>query len=115
MGRRAALIVGSALPLTFAMLFGLSLLGVQIHQMSVFGMIIALGLLIDNAIVMVDEVRARIHRGPRPAQAMTDSVVYLRPLFASTLTTVLGFAPILLLSGAIGDFIRAPRLVSRWR
>ena len=89
-------------------LFGLSLLGVQIHQMSVFGMIIALGLLIDNAIVMVDEVRARIHRGIRPAQAMTDSVVYLRgPLFASTLTTVLGFAPILLLSGAIGDFIRA--------
>ena len=109
MGWRAALIVGSALPLTFAgVLFGLSLLGVQIHQMSVFGMIIALGLLIDNAIVMVDEVRARIHRGIRPAQAMTDSVVYLRgPLFASTLTTVLGFAPILLLSGAIGDFIRA--------
>ena len=78
------MIVGSALPLTFAgVLFGLSLLGVQIHQMSVFGMIIALGLLIDNAIVMVDEVRARIHRGIRPAQAMTDSVVYLRgPLFA---------------------------------
>lgn len=109
MGWRAALIVGSALPLTFAgVLFGLSLLGVQIHQMSVFGMIIALGLLIDNAIVMVDEVRVRMHDGTPPSNAIVGAVGYLSgPLFASTLTTVLGFAPILLLQGAIGDFIKA--------
>ena len=109
MGWRAALVVGVALPLTFSgVLFGLNLLGIQIHQMSVFGMIIALGLLIDNAIVMVDEVRVRIHQGKSPADALQGSINYLSgPLFASTLTTVLGFAPILLLSGAIGDFIGA--------
>ena len=109
MGWRAALVVGLALPLTFSgVLFGLSLLGVQIHQMSVFGMIIALGLLIDNAIVMVDEVRARLRAGDEPLKALTGSVGFLSgPLFASTLTTVLGFAPILLLNGAIGDFIGA--------
>ena len=109
MGWRAAIVVGVALPMTFAgVLFGLNLLGIQIHQMSVFGMIIALGLLIDNAIVMVDEVRVRIHAGQPPVTAMQGSVAYLSgPLFASTLTTVLGFAPILLLSGAIGDFIGA--------
>ena len=109
MGWRAALVVGLALPLTFSgVLFGLSLLGVQIHQMSVFGMIIALGLLIDNAIVMVDEVRARLRAGDPPLQALTGAVGFLSgPLFASTLTTVLGFAPILLLNGAIGDFIGA--------
>ncbi len=109
MGWRAALVVGLALPLTFSgVLFGLSLLGVQIHQMSVFGMIIALGLLIDNAIVMVDEVRTRLRAGDEPLKALTGSVGFLSgPLFASTLTTVLGFAPILLLNGAIGDFIGA--------
>lgn len=107
MGWRAALVVGAALPLSAALtLFGLDVAGGQIHQMSVFGMIIALGLLIDNAIVITDEVRTRLAEGLTPARAARAAVAHLAtPLGASTFTTILGFMPVFLLPGNIGDFV----------
>ena len=107
MGWRAALVVGAALPLSASFaLFGLTLFGQQIHQMTIFGMIIAVGLLIDNAIVMTDEVRKQISRGHARLQATQKAVQHLfAPLLASTLTTILGFMPIFLLPGNVGDFV----------
>jgi multidrug efflux pump subunit AcrB len=108
MGWRSALVVGAALPLSAAVtLFGLDVAGQQIHQMSIFGMIIAIGLLIDNAIVVTDEVRKRLSRGEAPAAAAAGAARYLAaPLGASTFTTVMGFMPIFLLPGNVGDFVR---------
>ncbi len=107
MGWRSALVIGTALPFTIFVVFGLmSVLGVPIHQMSVTGLIIALGLLIDNAIVMVDEIQTDIKAGAEPLHAATKTVQYLRvPLLASTVTTVLTFLPIYLLPGAAGEFV----------
>jgi multidrug efflux pump subunit AcrB len=107
MGWRPALIVGSALPLSASLsLFGLTFFGEQIHQMSIFGMIIATGLLIDNAIVMTDQVVSRRRGGATPVTAVTESLRHLfAPLFASTLTTILGFMPVFLLPGNVGDFV----------
>ncbi|MEM6394124.1 MAG: efflux RND transporter permease subunit, partial [Planctomycetota bacterium] len=107
MGLRSALIVGTALPLVSALtLFGVLLNGGSLHQMSIFGMIIALGLLIDNAIVVVDEVGKELRGGKTQEAAVDHAVRHLAgPLFASTLTTVLAFAPIVLLPGSGGDFI----------
>lgn len=107
MGWRAGLVVGSALPLSAAgAIFSLSFFDQGIHQMSIFGMIIAIGLLIDSAIVMTDEVRKQIQRGASRHQAMDRAVRHLfAPLFASTLTTILGFMPIFLLPGNAGDFV----------
>jgi multidrug efflux pump subunit AcrB len=107
MGWRAALIVGSALPLSAALaMFGLSFFGQQIHQMSIFGMIIAIGLLIDNAIVMTDEVKRKLDAGADRPGAVRQALSHLFvPLLASTLTTILGFMPIFLLPGAVGDFV----------
>ncbi len=107
MGWRPALIVGSALPLSAgASLFGLTLFGEQIHQMSIFGMIIAIGLLIDNAIVMTDKVVERRRAGDPAGIAVAFAIRQLfSPLFASTLTTILGFMPIFLLPGNVGDFV----------
>ena len=108
MGFRAAWIVGLALPLCAAFaLFSLSFYNEQIHQMSIFGMIIAIGLLIDNAIVITDEIRINL-QDPNLTRvgAMAKSVSHLfAPLLASTLTTILGFMPIFLLDGNIGDFV----------
>ena len=108
MGFRAAWIVGLALPLCAASaLFSLSFYNEQIHQMSIFGMIIAIGLLIDNAIVITDEIRINL-QDPNLTRvgAMAKSVSHLfAPLLASTLTTILGFMPIFLLDGNIGDFV----------
>ena len=108
MGFRAAWVVGLALPLCAAFaLFSLSFFDQQIHQMSIFGIIIAIGLLIDNAIVITDEIRINLKDlALSRVQAMHKSVKHLfAPLFASTLTTILGFMPIFLLNGNIGDFI----------
>jgi len=108
MGIKASLIVGLALPLCAAFaIFSLGLFNQQIHQMSIFGIIIAIGLLIDNAIVVTDEIRLNLqdHTMSRLA-VLKKSVRHLfSPLLASTLTTILGFMPIFLLNGNIGDFI----------
>ncbi|MGQ8365999.1 efflux RND transporter permease subunit [Glaciecola sp. 1036] len=108
MGARAAWIVGLALPLCAAFtVFSLSFFNQQIHQMSIFGIIIAIGLLIDNAIVITDEIRINLlQKSLTRLEVLIKSIRHLfSPLLASTLTTVLGFMPIFLLNGNIGDFI----------
>ncbi|MFC3122982.1 efflux RND transporter permease subunit [Agaribacter flavus] len=108
MGLKAAWIVGLALPLCAAFtFFSLSLLNQQIHQMSIFGVIIAIGLLIDNAIVITDEIRINLLKPSfSRLEVLEKSIKHLfSPLLASTLTTILGFMPIFLLNGNIGDFI----------
>ncbi len=107
MGWRSSLVVGTALPLTICAVLGLmSTFGIPIHQMSVAGLIIALGLLIDNAVVAVDEIQAELKHGVETEKAVVDTVKYLKgPLFASTLTTALTFLPIALLPGGAGEFV----------
>ncbi len=107
MGWRAALVVGTALPLTVCLVLILfNLFGMPLHQMSVTGLVISLGLLIDNAIVVVDEYDQKRSRGVPPLEAGDQSLAHLAgPLFASTLTTALAFAPIALMPGSAGEFI----------
>lgn len=107
MGWRSALIVSLALPLSSLMvLSGMQMLSIPMHQMSITGLIIALGLLIDNAIVMVDEVRHHLREGASPPQAIERSVRHLViPLLGSTVTTALAFAPIALMPGSVGEFV----------
>ncbi|MGI9475056.1 MAG: efflux RND transporter permease subunit, partial [Rubripirellula sp.] len=107
MGWRSAMIVAVALPLSgFTVLFGLRVLEIPIHQMSITGMIIALGLLIDNAIVMVDEVVTEMREGRSPIDAVASTVRHLAlPLAGSTVTTALAFAPIAMMPGPAGEFV----------
>lgn len=107
MGWRSAIAVGVALPLaTLMVLTGLRLLGVPLQQMSVTGLIVALGLLIDNAIVIVDEVRRRTARGDTAPDAIAQAVRHLAiPLFGSTFTTALAFMPLVLMPGGAGEFV----------
>lgn len=108
MGWKSAIIVGSVLPLSAAgSLFAFNFFSQSIHQMSIFGLLIAIGLVIDSAIVITDEVRKSIHiRGMKRLEAMHYSVHHLFvPLLASTFTTILGFMPIFLLPGNAGDFV----------
>jgi len=109
LGVRSALIVSLTLPLvSLAAIFVLRFLGVPIHQMSVTGLIVALGLLVDNAIVMTDAIRAKRLDGVPPAEAVQASLSHLwSPLLSSTLTTILAFMPILLLAGRAGEFVGA--------
>jgi multidrug efflux pump subunit AcrB len=109
MGWRSALIVGTALPLSVLLVLGwMNWLNIPLHQMSITGLIIALGILIDNAIIMVDEVQNQLQRETTAKTAITNSVKTLAiPLLSSTLTTVIAFLPIALLPGAMGEFVGA--------
>lgn len=109
MGWRSALIVGAMLPLTSLLsLVILEKLGVTIHQMSVTGLIVALGLLVDAAIVTTDEIRRRLQDGVDRSAAIGGAVRRLAvPLAASTVTTVLAFVPMAALPGPAGDFVGA--------
>lgn len=106
MGWRSAVVVGAALPLATLLVFGcMEVLNVPLHQISMTGLVIAIGLLIDNAIVMADEVQVRLQRGMKAKEAIADSIHHmLVPLLSSTLTTVLAFLPIALAPGGVGEF-----------
>ncbi|MEL6962946.1 MAG: efflux RND transporter permease subunit [Pseudomonadota bacterium] len=107
LGWRAALVVAITLPLTaLVSLAVLQKLGVPIHQMSVTGMIVALGLMVDAAIVMTDEIARRIRSRLERDQAIGTAVRRLAmPLLASTATTVFAFMPMAVLPGPAGDFV----------
>ncbi|CAH0533408.1 Multidrug resistance protein MdtC [Vibrio stylophorae] len=109
LGFRAALIVAASLPLTCA--FTLAMMKfthLPIDQMSVTGLIVALGIMVDNAIVMVDTIQNHRRQGDRPIEAAYKAIQHLwLPLLGSTLTTVLSFAPIFLMPGSAGEFVAA--------
>jgi multidrug efflux pump subunit AcrB len=109
MGLRSAIIVGSAIPMTLSMvLVGLYVLDIPLHQMSVTGLIIALGLLIDNAIVVLEEFKMKRRNGDDIEDAIANSIKHLFvPLLASTATTAFAFLPIAMTPGGIGDFTGA--------
>lgn len=107
LGWRGAFIVACILPLTTLLsITVLQYAGVPIHQMSVTGLIVALGLLVDAAIVMTDDIRRRLINAVPRLQSVEQAVKRLSgPLLASTVTTVLAFMPMALLPGPAGDFV----------
>jgi len=106
MGWRSMIVVAAALPLSAALVIaGMRWMEIPLHQMSVTGLIVALGLLIDNAIVMVEDLRQRLEKADL-ATAVGLSIAHLRmPLLGSTLTTTLAFLPIATLPGPSGEFV----------
>lgn len=109
LGVRAALIVATVLPLvSLATIASMNFIGLPLHQMSVTGLIVALGLLVDAAIVMTDDIRQRLRQGATRVAAVDTAVRRLfAPLLASTITTALSFVPMILLPGGAGDFVGA--------
>jgi len=107
MGIHSALVVAFSLPLTIcAVLLGFLLTDIALHQISVTGVVLALGLLIDNAIVIADEIRKFHAKGLSALESGIQAVRHLQaPLLGSTMTTVLSFMPIVLMNGNSGEFI----------
>ena len=107
LGWRSALVVGATLPLTFLMVLSeVNFASMALHQTLITGLIVSLGLLIDNAIVVVDDYNSRLKKGVSIASAISKTVRHLFvPLMASTLTTVMAFLPIALMPGGGGEFV----------
>ncbi len=107
LGWRAALIVALSLPLcTLLSMVVLNYLDVPIHQLSMTGLVVALGLLVDGSIVVTDEIRKHLLEGDEAIQAMQKAVKRMTvPLVSATATTVLAFTPMAILEGPSGDFL----------
>ncbi len=105
LGLRTGLIVGSFVPLTMLLgIIAMSLLGVEFQRMSIAAMIIALGLLVDNGIVVAEDIRTRLQNGAERFEAAVQAGQTLAiPLLTSSLTTIFAFSPMLLVEGGAGD------------
>ncbi len=107
LGVRSGLIVGSFVPIT--MLLGLVIMrrfGIELERVSIISSIVALGMLVDNAIVVVEDIRSRLERGQERGAACRESGQTLAvPLLTSSLTTILAFTPMLLVDGQTGEYV----------
>ncbi|MBT8047517.1 MAG: efflux RND transporter permease subunit [Xanthomonadales bacterium] len=108
MGPRMGLVVALIVPLvTLSSLSLFAMGGGVLHQMAVAGMVIALGMLVDNAIVMVENIQWHMDRGASAVEAAVSSVMELaRPLGAATGTTLAVFVPMAISRGDTADFTR---------
>ncbi|MCP5205782.1 MAG: efflux RND transporter permease subunit [Hahellaceae bacterium] len=109
LGMRAAIVVITAIPLSIAIGLGwLDMAGFGLQQMSVAGLIIALGLLVDNAIVVTENVGRYLRAGYSKSHAAIKGASEVSwAVISGTLTTILAFFPILLLPTGSGTFMRS--------
>ncbi len=106
---RLTLVASVTLPLTVMTTFlVMRWLGESINVMSMGGLAVAIGLVIDDAVVVVESIYRHMDAGESPAAAVEASLRELvAPVVGSTLTTVVVFVPLGMLSGVVGQFFRA--------
>ena len=107
MGLRNSLFVGAAIPLSMMMAFAiLSAFGLTLNTMVLFGLVMGLGLLVDDGIVVVDNVFANMKKGMSRIQASKVGIGEIAwPVISSTATTLAAFIPLALWPGTIGKFM----------
>lgn len=112
-GWRASIIMATAIPLTMISVFVfMPIFKVELEQMSIASLIIALGMLVDNAIVMSDNILRHIRMGKSRKEAAWKGTIELSvPVFTSTLTTVAAFLPMLMIPSGSGEYIRSLPIV----
>lgn len=104
---RSALLVAVCIPITVAMTLGLAqLVGIDLQQVSIAALIVALGMLVDAPVVAADAINRELAHGePRPIAAWLGPKRLARAVFYATLTNIVAFLPLLLVEGKTGDFI----------
>ena len=107
LGTRPALLVGFAIPTSFLLCFALlAVMGITISNIVMFGLILAVGMLVDGAIVVVEYADRRIAEGTGPMHAYTEAAKRMFwPIISSTATTLCAFLPMLFWPGVPGQFM----------
>ncbi|MFW5656312.1 MAG: efflux RND transporter permease subunit [Bacteroidota bacterium] len=108
LGLRNALFVGLAIPMS--MLLSFIIIGVidfRINMIVLFSLILALGMLVDNAIVVVENIYRFVDEGYKPFEAARQAVGEIAvPIITSTATTLAAFLPLALWQGIVGEFMK---------
>ncbi len=106
---RSTLIIGFSIPLSLLFAFiGMRVLGISVNLMSLSGLVAALGMVVDGSIVMLEQIYRYYRAGDLSVTQSIDraSDEVGPPILASTLTTVVVFIPISMLSGLIGNIFK---------
>ncbi len=104
---RVAFWVAVGIPISFMATLGvLYLIGGSINMVSLFGLIMALGIIVDDAIVVGEDALAHYQAGEQPLEAAEGGARrMLAPVISSSLTTIAAFLPLMLVSGVIGNVL----------
>lgn len=104
---RSALLLAVSIPLTLAMTFGFAnILGIEIQQVSIASLIIALGLLVDDPVVADDAIKSNLALGhPSIISAWLGPTKLARAILFATATNIIAYLPFLIVSGTTGQFI----------
>ena len=107
MGLRTSLIVALAIPLSMLMSFAiLQAMDVTLNMVVLFSLVLALGMLVDNAIVIVENIYRYMQEGhSRLDAARLGAAEVAWPVITSTATTIAAFAPMLVWTGVMGEFM----------
>ncbi|MEA3404567.1 MAG: efflux RND transporter permease subunit [Pseudomonadota bacterium] len=113
LGWRVGVLVAMAIPFSlagvFVVLYGV---GETLNLTVLLGVVIALGMLVDVAVVMVEAMIFRLHQGKSTINAALEAMQEVGwPIFAAVLTTIAAFLPLMLLPGILGDFMRVVPMV----
>lgn len=108
LGWREALLAGITVPLTFLFGFiGLSAVGSTVNFLSLFSLILALGVVVDTGIVVVEGMHEEVKKGTQPKEAAKRVVREFQwPIISGTMTTVVAFFPMMFMSGIMGEFVK---------
>lgn len=108
LGTRNALFVGLAIPMSMFLSFAiLSLIGYKLNMIVLFSLILALGMLVDNAIVVVENIYRFVDLGYPPFKAARYAVGEIAiPIITSTMTTLAAFLPLAFWGGMVGEFMK---------
>ena len=105
---RASLLIGLAIPSSFLMgILALALMGYTINMIVLFSLILAVGMLVDDAIIVTEYAERRMSEGMHKAQAFEEAAKRMAgPVIAATLTRIAAFSPLLFWPGIVGDFMK---------
>ncbi|MEZ4790832.1 MAG: efflux RND transporter permease subunit [Flavobacteriales bacterium] len=109
LGNRASLVVMISIPLSLAMgVVMLNAMGFSLNQLSIVGMVVALGLLVDDSIVVVENIERWLREGKKPLDAVLGAVKEIGvAVIGCTVTLCIAFMPLALMPEASGEFIRS--------
>lgn len=109
MGLKNALVAATAVPLSIVLTFiVMYVFGIQLQEISIAALILALGILVDDAIVVIDAIQVQIDQGVEKMQACIQGMKQaMIPIFSATLTIVAAFSPMLFVPGPAGEFLRS--------
>ena len=105
---RSSILIGLAIPSSFLMgILGLQMAGLTVNLVVLFSLILAVGMLVDDAIIVVEYAERRMNEGMEKREAFAEASHRMAgPVIASTLTRIAAFSPLLFWPGVVGEFMK---------